>query len=287
MHILYKNILQLTFIGLFINAVTITCAQAQDTSRANWNIFKPVPRALMRKEMETDRPSITETPHTVDAGHFQYEADLYKNQRETSEDNRQRRWLVNQANLKLGLFKNTEFQAIVQSYGKEMNRDLLTGEKQEASGFGDITLRLKQCLFNNYTGSFSVGLMPYVKLPTNKFSDNKMYEEGLIVPMLVKLPNDWKIGLQVEGDYLKDDEAQAHHAELLQSVVVSHVFFKKLELFGESYYSYNFKEHQIQNFVDAAIEYEVHHDVKIDAGINYGLQKAAHKDFFLGIAFRY
>ncbi|MFD1256867.1 transporter [Mucilaginibacter terrae] len=272
---------------MFLNIIALTCAQAQDTSRTKWTVLKPIPRNLMREDMETDRPSITESPHTVDAGHFQYEADLYKNQRETSDDSRQRRWLVNQANFKLGISKNTEFQAILQSYGKEINRDLLTNEKQEASGFGDITLRLKQCLYNNYTGVFSIALMPYVKLPTNSFSDNKIYEEGLIVPMLVKLPHDWKIGLQVEGDYLKDDNTNARHAELLQSVVISHVFFKKLEVFGETYYSYNFKDHQIQNFFDAALEYEVYHDVKIDAGINYGLQKTAHKDFFLGIAFRY
>jgi len=283
-----QQTLRLILYCLIINTITVTYACAQDTSsKASWNLFKPVPHALMRKDMETDRPSITETPHTVDAGHFQYEADLYKNQRETSEDSRQRKWLVNQANLKFGIFKNTDFQVIVQSYGKETTRDLVTGQTQATSGFGDITLRLKQCLFNNYSGNFSVGLMPYVKLPTNRFSDNKMYEEGLIVPVLIKLPHDWKIGLQVEGDYLKDDQEQARHAEFLQSAVISHVFSKKLEVFGETYYSYNLKDHQIQNFVDAAVEYEVHHDVKIDAGVNYGLQKAAHKDFFLGIAFRY
>jgi hypothetical protein len=40
----------------------------------SYNLFHPTPRALMR-EMSTDRPDQTESPHTVDAGHFQVELD--------------------------------------------------------------------------------------------------------------------------------------------------------------------------------------------------------------------
>ncbi len=105
--------------------------------------------------------------------------------------------------------------------------------------------------------------------------------------MLIKLPHDWKIGLQVEGSYLKDDDQPARHMEALQSVVISHVLFKKLEVFGESFYTFNFKEHKMNNFLDAALEYEITRDVKVDAGLNYGLQKTAQKEYFVGLAFRY
>jgi hypothetical protein len=269
----------------------LVCAQvkAQDTdsTRSSYNLFKPMPKSLERKQMETDRPNVTETPHTVDAGHFQYETDMFRHQREITTESKQRRWLFNQANLKLGLLKNTALQVIVQSYNKESVTDLATGQKQTGSGFGDLIIRVKQCLFGNYNGSFSVALLPYVKIPTNRYSDNQKYEEGLLVPMVIKLPHDWKIGLQVEGSYLRDDDQPARHMEALQSVVVSHVLFKKLEVFGESFYTYNFKEHKINNFLDAALEFEITPDVKIDAGLNYGLQKAAQKEYFVGLAFRY
>jgi len=265
----------------------VNTAYAQDTSRSGYTLFKPLPKALMREEMETDRPNVTETPHTVEAGHFQYEADLFKFQRERTEDTRQHSWLANQANLKLGLLKNTALQVVVQTFGKEINREIASGEKESKSGFGDITVRIKQSLYGNYDGNFSIAVMPYVKFPTNTYSDNKLYEEGLMVPMLLKLAHDWKLGMQIEGDYLKDDEAPARHAELLQSITLSHVLFKKLEVFGESFYTYNFKDHKINNFLDAALEYEVTHDLKVDVGINYGLQTMAHKDYFAGIAFRY
>lgn len=283
------NKLRMTFTAAIVAVLLILAGTAygQDTSRSGYTLFKPLPKALMREEMETDRPNVTETPHTVEAGHFQYEADLFKFQRERSNETRQHSWLANQANLKLGLLENTALQVVVQTYGKEINHDIASGEKQVSSGFGDVTVRIKQNLYGNYDGNFSIAVMPYIKLPTNTYSENKMYEEGLMVPMLLKLPHEWKIGMQVEGDYLKDDDAPARHAELLQSVTLSRVLFKKLEVFGESFYTYNFKEHKISNFLDAALEYEVTHDLKVDVGINYGLQTIAHKDYFAGIAFRY
>lgn len=283
MKLKFYHYLPLTIVAMFFTVAS----KAQDTAKTNYSLFKPMPKVLMREEMETDRPNVTETPHTVEPGHFQYETDLFKHSRETTEESKQRTWVYNKANLKFGLLKNTALQVIIGSYGKENSQELATGEKQSATGFGDITIRLKQALYGNYDGNFSIALMPYIKFPTNKYSDNQKYEEGLLVPMLLKLPNDWKIGMQVEGDYLKDEDEQARHAQLQQSLVISHMLFKKLEVFGESFYTYNFKDHHINNFLDAALEFEITPDVKVDAGLNYGLQKHAQKDYFVGLAFRY
>lgn len=276
-------------LGLIVFILITTNIQvfAQDTSRSAYTIFKPLPRRLMRKEIETDRPSITESPLTLEAGHFQYEADLFKYRNETTEESKKHLSLYNQANLKFGLLTNTALQVIIQTYGKETDQDLTTDERHSASGFGDITIRLKQNLVGNYNGSFSLALIPYFKLPTNRYSDNQSNEGGLLVPMVLKLPDDWKIGIQVEGDYLKDDDTPGHHTEVLNSLVISHVFLKRLEAFGESYYTYNFKDHQFNNFLDAALALKITRDFKVDAGFNYGLQKSAHKDYFVGIALRF
>jgi hypothetical protein len=45
----------------------------QDKSR--YNLFHPTPDNLLR-ELATDRPDKTESPTTVDAGHFQFEMDF-------------------------------------------------------------------------------------------------------------------------------------------------------------------------------------------------------------------
>ena len=44
--------------------------------KSQYNLFNPVPDDAMRG-MDTDRPNVTNTPHTVDAGHVQVETGLY------------------------------------------------------------------------------------------------------------------------------------------------------------------------------------------------------------------
>ena len=49
-------------------------AEAQD--KAQYWLFRPTPEALMRN-MTTDRPDLTESPFTVDAGHIQVETNIF------------------------------------------------------------------------------------------------------------------------------------------------------------------------------------------------------------------
>ncbi|RYZ94986.1 MAG: transporter, partial [Sphingobacteriaceae bacterium] len=260
--------------------------KAQDTTGNNYSIFKPLPRASLREDMASDRPDITETPHTVDPGHFQYEADLVNYETEKNGSEKIQHLLVNQMNLKLGLFKNTDLQIGIQSYGKDITKKHGV-QKETASGFGDITVRIKQCLYGNYQGYFSIGLIPFVKIPTNNYNGNNSVEGGLIVPLQFDLANDWGLETQVKGDYLKNEASPGYHTEFMQSLSVSHPLFKIFDVVGETYYSYNFKDHSVENFIDAVIVYSLNNNVKFDTGLYYGLQKEATKTCFLGIAFRY
>ncbi|RZK16192.1 MAG: hypothetical protein EOO43_14775 [Flavobacterium sp.] len=94
---------------LSISIVTLTCHSifAQEMAVKHSKLFKPVPEEHMR-DMETDRPNITESTFTVDAGHFQYEADVFKFKSEKDEISSQGTFLVNQANLKFGITNSTD-----------------------------------------------------------------------------------------------------------------------------------------------------------------------------------
>ncbi|WP_207532170.1 transporter [Desertivirga arenae] len=236
-------------------------------------------------EMDTDRPNRTETPKTVKKGHFQYETDLLLRENKTTGSDKEKDWLYNQANLKLGLFKNTDVQLIAQTYGKESTTEINTGITQSREGFGDIILRVKQNIKGNKQGSFAVALVPYFKIPTSTFSDNQRYEGGLLLPMRVKLPGEWELSFQVEADRLKDSEGEGMHTEFLQSINLNHDIVRKLKAFAETYYTFNFKDHHWNNFLDAALQVEIKENFKIDGGFNYGIQKDAEKNVFLGAAF--
>ena len=47
-----------------------------DPDKDCYNLFKPVPDDLLR-DMDTDRPDKSNSPHTLDAGHFQVETGLF------------------------------------------------------------------------------------------------------------------------------------------------------------------------------------------------------------------
>ena len=256
----------------------------QQTAPKKYSLFDAVPRTQMR-EMETDRPDVTESPFTVDAGHFQLETDLIRTVREKSETTQTNTFLINQVNLKIGITGSTALQIGFQTYGRQSETELDSGEKEIKDGHGDFTLRIKQNLIGNDGGNFALALLPYVKFPISKYEESR-FEGGLIVPMQYQLPGEWHLGFQVEVDRLKDQDEQALHTEYLQTLTISHSIIKGLDGIAETYYTYDFKAHQFSNYINAAVQMDVARDFKLDAGLNLGIQHTAAKHYFIGASYR-
>jgi hypothetical protein len=271
----------------FVQFIFFICFQALvfGQQKTRYSLFKPVPVDSMR-DMETDRPDFTETPITVDAGHFQYEADLFRFRTQNLEASKQETMLFHQANLMMGVTGSTTVQVVVESFVRQTDKDFQTSDRQVTKGFGDVTLRIKQNLLGNTTGKFAIAVLPYLKFPTGKYEEDDRYEVGLIFPMSLKLPNEWKLGMEIETERLKDDEVNALHTQFSQSLTISHSIIKHLDGIGETYYSYNFKKHEFSNFLNAALQFELSKNFKIDTGINYGIQSSAERNYFIGAAFR-
>ncbi|MDV7695778.1 transporter [Chryseobacterium soli] len=257
---------------------------AQKAPKNSYSLFNPIPRSQMR-EMETDRPDVTESPYTVDAGHFQLETDLVRTIKEIGESSETHTVLINQMNLKIGIANSTAIQIGFQTYGRQSEKEYDSGSKTISDGHGDLTFRIKQNLIGNDDGNFALALLPYVKFPTSKYEDSR-FEGGLIVPMQYKLPGEWNLGLQVELDRLKDQDEQAMHTEFLQTLTISHSIIKGIEGIAETYYTYDFKAHQFSNYLNAAIQVDVARDFKLDAGLNFGIQHTAAKHYFIGASYR-
>lgn len=278
----YQTIFKLVFITVFLPFV----CTAQHETNQKYSLFNPVPRSQMR-EMETDRPDVTESPYTVDAGHFQYETDLTRLIKEKSDLLKTNTLLVNQANLKIGITGNTAIQIGWQSYGWQKEKELNTDSVIKTNGIGDVTLRIKQNIMGNDNGNFALAILPYVKFPTSKYDEESRFEGGLIVPMSYKFSGGWKLGVQVEVDRLKDLDQSSMHTEFLQTLTISHPLSKGIDGIAETYYTYDFKAHQLANYINAAIQIEIIKDFKMDAGVNYGIQHTAAKHYFIGASYRH
>lgn len=256
----------------------------QKASKKDFSLFSPVPRTQMR-DMETDRPDVTESPYTVDAGHFQLETDLVRTTREISELKETHTLLINQMNLKIGLTNSTAVQIGFQTYGRQSEREFHSDSKIISDGHGDFTFRIKQNIIGNDGGNFALALLPYIKFPTSRYEDSRI-EGGLIVPMQYKLPGEWNLGFQVEVDRLKDQDQQTMHIEFLQTLTISHSIIKGLDGIAETYYTYDFKEHQFSNYINTALQLDVAKDFKLDAGLNIAIQHTAAKHYFIGVSYR-
>jgi Putative MetA-pathway of phenol degradation len=256
--------------------------------KSGYNLFRPTPESLMR-EMESDRPDKTESPITVDAGHFQLEMDFATYTFDRTQSEKTKSWAVAPTNFKVGILNNVDLQVVVQTYNTETVENRDTGGKHRVSGFGDVTLRCKTNFWGNGSGFSAFGMMPFVKLPTAADgAGNGAVEGGLIFPFLLRLPADWEIGMDIVVGQIRNEGGGGYHHEAIQSITVGHDFGKwsgYLEFFS------NVSNEPHAGWVatvDCGLSYRLTRDLQLDAGVNIGLTSAADDvNPFVGLTVRY
>jgi hypothetical protein len=262
---------------------------AADKSR--YNFFNPTPRELMR-DLSADRPDLTESPYTVDAGHFQIEMDLvnYSHDRHNRDRETIDSYSVAAVNLKAGLLNNVDLQLILEPYISTRIKDRSTGSTSKHNGFGDITTRLKVNLWGNDGGETALALMPFIKLPTNQDDvGNEAVEGGLIVPFAMELPAGWGLGAQTEVDFIEDGDEDGYHAEFINTVALGRDIVGNLAGYVE-FFSLVSTESDSDwiGSVNGGLTYAVNADLQLDGGVNFGVTRAADDITpFVGVTWRY
>jgi hypothetical protein len=278
---------------LFITAAAAASAQADPAAsdKSRYHLFNPTPRDQMR-EMSTDRPDLTESPYTVDAGHFQVEMDLvsFTRDRHNPErnDTKVESWTFGNVNLKAGLANNLDLQVIAPVH--VTMRTTAAGSVTRNSGFGDITLRLKANLWGNDRGATAFGVMPFLKLPANQDDlGNTAFEGGVILPFAVALPGGWAMGVMAEFDFLEDAIGSGYHIDCIQTITFSHDIVGNLGGYVEFASAItNDDESEWIATVDFGLTYAVTEDIQLDAGVNLGVTRAADDvNPFLGLSWRF
>ncbi|MDB6070697.1 MAG: hypothetical protein JWL81_1868 [Verrucomicrobiales bacterium] len=181
----------------------------------------PAPPEL--REMSTDRPDTTESPFTVDAGHFQFELEIAAWER----SGRHTTLNLGELNLKAGMTSSTDLQLVLPLYSRTQHSD-------GPEGFGDVTVRLKHNLWGNDGGPTAFGIMPFLKIPTARSGlGNGAVEGGLILPFSFSLPGNWDAAVMSEIDFAADDEGDHHHAVFVTSFTTSHAITENTAGFME------------------------------------------------------
>jgi hypothetical protein len=269
-------------------------AAAQETNavppdKSGCNLFNPVAENLMR-ELNSDRPDETESPYTVDAGHYQLEMDFANYTYNQTGETTMKAWDVGDFNLRIGLLNQTEWDLIFDNYLNVRTEDRTTGATMTQSGIGDFTTRLKINLWGDDGGKTAFALLPFVKFPTGTDNlGNDAVAGGMIFPFAVKLPDDFDMSLETAVSYMKNDDSGGYHEEFVNSVSVDHNIFGKLSGYLEFFSDISAESHAGWiGTVDTGLEFLVTENVQLDCGCNFGVTRAADNyNPFAGITVRF
>ncbi len=261
--------------------------------KRGFTLFRPTPEHLMR-EMSTDRPDKTESPYTVDAGHFQFETDLVSFSRDNDNssglETRVDSWAVVPLNFKVGLCNRVDLQTVIEPYQHTRSHQKATGAKIHESGFGDITSRLKVNLWGNDGGPTSLAVMPFLKFPTHQNPiGNHHLDGGVIFPFAVELPAGFGLGLMTEFDFTQASDGTGDAMEFINTITVSRDIFGKLGGYVEVFTCKSSERNaEWVGTLDFGFTYGLTKDIQLDAGVNIGLTDAADDiNPFIGLSYRF
>jgi hypothetical protein len=265
------------FPGILILLCTqLYAQQTQETSTKPYHIFNPVPRNAMR-DFSIDRPDVTESPITVDAGHFQFEGDLYK-WSGANQGNNERVINVFNGLYKMGLTKSWDIHVGVEMYNLYKDPEGKTIEK----GYGNTTIRLKYNFWgNDGDKKTALGMIPYVTFPTSPIDEDILY--GLAFPFSVDINENYGAGAQFQFDFAPDENGN-YVMSYLQTVVIGGPVIGPLDFYAEAVGI--FSEGPTTYSANGGLIYNINPNVKIDIATNIGLVKDAPTRVYAGLSFR-
>jgi hypothetical protein len=230
--------------AIVIIAASIICGSARAQTEAaattpapdksGYTLFNPAPVDQMRSFC-TDRPTKSNLPCTVDAGHFQYEADAINWTYARIGGVQTNTYLYTNPTLKLGLTNTIDAELNIVPAQRIFTNS--AAGKSSIGGAGDLFLRSKFNVAGPEGGDFQATLLPFVKLPTAKPGiGNKAVEGGFIVPVSFALPSEFTLLFDPEIDILRNALNRGRHANFQTLANVSRALSDSVtgyvELFG-------------------------------------------------------
>src|SRR5215469_18093863 len=247
-----------------------TASEDSKPEKDKYWLCDPTPDTELRS-FNTDRPTKSDVPYTVDAGHFQYETDLINYAHQQTGGVRTDTLLIPNPTLKLGLTNDTDVEVNIAFATLHMINGRMT---RDISGPSDLFFRVKTNIWGNDGGSSAFGLIPFIRLPTAPAGlGNQAVEGGVIAPLSISLPDKFTLLFNGELDALHDNAGSGYHPNLIALANLSREIVKDVTLYAELWTDVNADpEHgQTQFSFDTAIAWKIQSNLQADLGLNIGL----------------
>ncbi|TAE33833.1 MAG: transporter [Alphaproteobacteria bacterium] len=278
----------------FLIASSLCVAASSAMAGADHSLFNPTPDDELRP-MATERPSKTDSPYSLDAGRFQIESNLYGYVQNddcahgTCAKSRQH-FIGGSTNLRIGLTDRMDIQFIGDLYRDNRIDDRTNNTRTQLQGYGDTLVRLKVNAFGNHPADqYSLGVLPYIKLPTNQDNlGNDELEGGIGLPFNINFDGGWNLGGMTQLNVVTDG-GSGYDPAYVNSLIVGKALTSKLSAYTE-FYTYRADQSGAQwlNTLDFGTVYAVTDNFRIDANVHLGVTDAADDvNFFVGTAYRF
>jgi Putative MetA-pathway of phenol degradation len=264
-----------------------TSTPAADKSQ--YSLFNPTPIDL-RRPYNTDRPSKTDSPFTIDAGVFQIESDVANWTLNYENGVRTRTWIAGNTNFKLGLTNWMDLQIFPQLYVNTRTSGPGFGAPVEDGDFGDTTVRLKINLLGNDGGKLVIGFVSSLKAPTNTGDTaNHVWEPGFGLPVNYSLPWAFTLFAQTRIDILDQSRSGSMRVQWQNPIGLSRTIVGNLSGYIEFYDAVSTGHNQpwIGTF-DTGLIYQVTPNFSVDVDSFFGLTRSASDyNVFTGFGYRF
>ncbi len=255
--------------------------------KSHYTLFNPTPVDL-RRPYNTDRPSKTDSPFTIDAGVFQIESDAANWRLDYENGVRTRTWIIpGNTNFKLGLTNWMDFQIVPQFYVNTRTSGPAFGKPVKQDGFGDTTVRLKINFLGNDGGKLVIGFVSSLKIPTNTgHTGNHVWEPGFGLPMNYSLTWGFTLFAQTRIDILDKSRSSNVQVQWQNPIGLSRTIVGNLSGYVEFYDAVS--SGPWVGTLDTGLIYQVTPNCSIDVNSFFGLTRsAADYNVFSGFGYRF
>lgn len=279
----------MAYVALAIALSNKARAESLRADKAAYTLFNPTPIEL-RRTYNTDRPSKTDSPYTLDAGVFQIEMDVANWTLNDDAHVRTRTWMVGNTNFKVGLTNWMDLQIFPQLYVNRRTSGAAFGRPLEQDGFGDTTLRLKINFLGNDGGKLAIGFVSSLKIPTNMdHLGNNVWEPGFGLPVNYALPGGFMFFGQTRIDVLDEPGTDDLRVQWQNPVGVSRTIVGNLSGYAEfSNAVSSGHDHPWIGTADFGLIYQITPDFSVDLNSFFGLTDSADDlNVFVGFGRRF
>jgi len=254
-----------------------------------YSLLHRAPNRLLRP-LSADRPGVTESPITVDPGHWQLETDLARliNSKGGSLP-RTRALRLNAFAFKTGLTDRTDVQVFVDPFVVEKQWADDGSAPERSRGFGDITLRVKHNFLGNDScsaGRWAAGVIGYTRLPVGGQQGAGGFEYGVLLPVTFTFNQDAHLSAQWETSLSYDRDAGQHFLDLAPSLTFDYGFTPWLAAFIEGTSRHDVRTSSWQSALNLGPVFHVGRNVQLDFGRHLALSRNADREYFAGLVLR-